>query len=164
MRNLPLFSSVLAGLFFALALPAHAKNMDSRLGVGFRDAFPFQLPAIAMQYYPNSGFGVTGALGIDTQENDSKFGLQLGVRKRIFEEDQLNFYMGGSFSLLTREVGASKNSGYELAATIATEFFLTGLENLGFNLETGVAVSNLDKVRFRTVGDSFLRAGVIFYF
>lgn len=147
-----------------MGVPVQAKNMESRLGVGVRNAFAFEMPAIATIYYPNSNLGVIGALGVDTVENDSKFGLQLGLRKRIFEEDQLNFFMGGSFSLLTLETAGKKESGYELAATVASEFFLSGLENLGFNVETGVAVSNLDKVRFRTLGDSFLRGGIIFYF
>ena len=141
-----------------------AKSMDSRLGIGFRNSFAFDLPALATNYYPNSNLGITGALGIDTEENNSKFGLQLGMRKRIFEEDQLNFYMGGAFTLLTQEVATVKKSGYELAALVASEFFLTGLENLGFNVEAGIAVSNLDKVRFRTLGHSFLNAGIIFYF
>lgn len=122
------------------------------------------LPSIATHYYPNSGTGITGALGIDTQENNSKFGIQLGLRKRIFEEENLNFYMGGNFSLLTQELGATKQSGYELGALVASEFFLAGLENLGLNFEAGIAVSNLDKVRFRTLGHSFLNAGMIFYF
>jgi hypothetical protein len=148
-------------------LPAigFTKVMDARLGVGFRDTFAIRdLPALAMNYYPNSGMGITGALGIDTEENNSKFALQVGLRKRIFEEDQLNFFMGGNFSLLTQEVATVKRSGYELSAVVATEFFLTGLENLGFNLEAGIGVSNLDKVRFRTLGHSFLDAGIIFYF
>lgn len=143
---------------------ASAKSMESRLGIGFKNGFPFDLPALAAQYYPNSNMGLTGALGIDTQEDNSKFALQLGVRKRIFEEDQLNFFMGGNFTLLTQEIAKKKTSGYEISALVATEFFLTGLENLGFNMEAGVAVSNMEKVRFRTMGNSFLNGGVIFYF
>lgn len=143
---------------------AYSKTMESRLGLGFHNSFPFEMPAMAAHYYPNSNFGMTGALGIDTQENNSKFGLQIGLRKRVFEEDQLNFYMGGSFSLLTQEIAGAKKSGYELAALVACEFFLTGLDNLGFNVETGVAASNMDAIRFRTVGNSFLNSGIIFYF
>ncbi|MBX3019098.1 MAG: organic solvent tolerance protein [Bdellovibrionaceae bacterium] len=160
------FSLVLLSTFTFLALPlvAQGKMMESRLGLGFRDSMAIAgLPALAMNYYPNSEFGMTGALGIDTEENNSKFGLQLGLRKRIFEEDQLNFYMGGAFTLLTQEVATVKKSGYELSALVATEFFLPGLENLGFNLEAGIGVSNVDKVRFRTLGQSFLGAGIFFY-
>lgn len=143
---------------------AHAKDLSSRLGVGYRDAFPIGLPALAMHYYPNSDVGIVGALGVDTAEFNSRFGLLVGVRKIIFKEDNLNFFGGGNFSLLTVEVAGIKESGYELSGVVGSEFFLSGLDNLGFNVETGVAVTSLGKVRFRTLGDNFLRAGIIFYF
>lgn len=150
---------------------AEAKDMASRLGIGFRNAFPFSMAAIAMHYHPGPELGLFGAVGVDTQEYNSKFGLQLGIRKIVFKEDHLNFFMGGSFSTLTQEVqsvtvanSSTKTSGYELAAIVGAEFFFTGLENLGFNMETGIAVVSMDKVRFRTVGDDFLRAGITFYF
>lgn len=159
--RLLLVSSLLPALW---PFAAPAKDMESRLGLGFRDSMAIAgLPALAANYYPNPELGLTGALGIDTEENNSKFGLQLGMRKRIFKEDQLNFFMGGAFTLLTQEIATVKKSGYELSALVATEFFLTGLENLGFNIEAGIGVSNVDKVRFRTLGQSFLGAGIFFY-
>lgn len=153
-------------VFLATALmgTTEAKDLSSRLGVGFRNAFPFNLPAIAVQYYPGPELGLLAAVGVDTQENNSLFGLQLGIRKIIFKEMQMNFFMGGTFSLLTQEVLSQKQSGYELAALVGGEFFLDGLENLGFNFETGVAVTSADKVRFRTLGEDIFRAGIIFYF
>lgn len=147
-----------------LGSAASAKDLSSRLGVGFRDAFPFSLPSIALQYYPNADLGLVGAVGVDTEDQNSKFGLMIGVRKIIFKEDNLNFFAGGNFSILTQEISGSKKSGYELAGIMGTEFFLSGLDNLGFNFETGVAVTNLDKVRFRTLADHLFRAGIIFYF
>jgi hypothetical protein len=47
---------------------------------------------------------------------------------------------------------------------VGGEFFLNGLDSLGFTFETGVGVTNVKKVRFRTVGDSFVSAGMVFYF
>ncbi len=143
---------------------AQAKDLSSRLGVGFRDAFPFSLPAIALHYHPNADVGLVGAIGVDTEDQFSKFGLMVGVRKIIFKEDHLNFFAGGNFSILTTETLGNKKSGYELAGILGSEFFLNGLDNLGFNLETGIAITNLDKVRFRTLADNFFRAGIIFYF
>lgn len=162
MRRLSLL--IVSTLVLLVAGTVSAKSMESRLGIGYRNVGPSHLPALAMQYYPNSNLGLTGALGIDTAENNSKFALEFGLRKRIFEEDNLNFFMGGNFALLTEESNNSKKSGYEISAVVSTEFFLPGLENLGFNMDAGIGVSNIDKVRFRTVGNSFLSGGVIFYF
>lgn len=156
-------SLVLVLVTFGVSV-AQGKDLSSRLGLGFRDAFPFSLPSIAMHYYPNSDVGLVGAIGVDTEDQNSKFGLLVGVRKIIFKEDNLNFFAGGNLAILTSETAGSKKSGYELAGIMGTEFFLSGLDNLGLNFETGIAVTNLDKVRFRTLADHLFRAGIIFYF
>lgn len=155
---------LIVGAILAVAGFAHGKDLSNRLGVGYRNASAFDIPSLAAQYYPNPDFGVVTSLGIDTQDKNSKFAFGVGMRKHIFKEENLNFFFAGNLGLLNTDNGVDKKSGFELAATVGAEFFLAGLENLGFNFETGAAVSNLDKVRFRTVGDSFLRSGIVFYF
>ena len=132
--------------------------------MGFRNSYSFDLPAVAANYYPSSDYGVIGALGIDTAENNSKSAFTGGIRRIIFKEENLNFFMGGILSFLSSETAGTTESGFELSALVGTEFFLHGLENLGFNFETGAGVTNLKKVRFRTIGDHLFRAGMIFYF
>ena len=55
-------------------------------------------------------------------------------------------------------------TGFEIAALVGGEFFIHGLDSLGFNFETGVGITNVKKVRFRTLGDHIFRAGMFFYF
>jgi len=142
-----------------------AKDLTNRLGVGFRDSYSaFSLPSLAAEYYPNSQYGVIGALGIDTEDQNSKFALSGGVRKIIFAEENLNFFMSAIISAISDEEMGSSSSGFELAGLVGTEFFLAGLENLGFSFEAGVDVSNVNKVRFSTIGASFVKAGIMFYF
>ncbi len=141
-----------------------AKELSRRLGVGFSNEYSINLPSIAAVYYPASNLGVTGALGIDTQNQNSSFAFQGGLRKILFTEDNMNFHMGGLLSLLSQSLAGSTNSGFEIGAVVGGEFFLPGLENLGLSFDTGVGVSNLSSVRFRTLGNSFLNAGMIFYF
>lgn len=149
---------------FAVHASVEAKEMASRLGIGFRNAYSMDLPSVATVYYPSSETALVGALGIDTEDMNSKFALSGGVRRIIFKEDNLNFFMGGILSFLSHETAGKTDSGFELSGLVGSEFFLAGLENLGFSLETGVGVTNVKKVRFRTLGDSFLRAGIMFYF
>lgn len=158
-----LFCIALFGLT-GVSVSASGKEMANRLGVGYRNSYAFDLPSLAAQYYPTSDMGLVGAIGIDTEDQNSKMVFSGGVRKIVFVEDNLNFFMGGMLSVISKETAGATDSGFELAALVGTEFFLQGLENLGFNLESGVAVTNVKKVRFRTMGDSFLRAGIIFYF
>ena len=151
-------------LFLFLPQISQAKDLATRLGIGFRNAYAIELPSIAAIYYPNPDWGMVGALGIDTQTDNSKFAFSVGVRKIVFKEDNLNFFMGGNLGMVSNEVAGQSSSGFELNGIVGAEFFLAGLDSLGFNIETGIGVTNADKVRFRTIGDNFFRAGIFFYF
>ena len=162
-KSFVFFFTLVMGIGFS-AQSVSAKDLASRLGVGYRNAYAFDLPSLATVYYPSSDVGFVGALGIDTEDMNSKFAFSAGVRRIIFKEDNMNFFMGGMLSLVSKETAGSTDSGFDLAGLVGSEFFLPGLENLGFNIESGVSVTNVKKVRFRTTGDSFIRAGIIFYF
>lgn len=141
-----------------------AKELSNRLGVGFRNAYAYDIPSIATVYYPSSDTAVIGALGIDTEDSASRSAFSGGLRRIIFKEENMNFHMGGVLTFLSREVSGSSDSGFEMSAIVGGEFFLHGLDSLGITFETGVGVTNVKKVRFRTLADSPLRAGMIFYF
>lgn len=153
-----------------IASAAHSKDLTSRLGVGIKNNNSIDLPAIAAVYYPNSEVGLTGSLGVDTEEDNSKFAFNVGIRKILFKEDRMNFYYGGQVGLLNHErqnsagTGTDKDSGFELNVVFGAEFFLAGLDSLGFTFEGGLGLSSMDETRFRTIGDHPLKAGLIFYF
>lgn len=150
---------------------AEAKDLSSRLGIGYTNQFSLDIPGIAVQYYPNKKLGLSTILGIDTKKNASKFGLMVKMYRIIFTEDQMNFYTGAGGSLISREApkpGASSvmenRNGFELNAYVGGEFFLPGLSSLGFSFEAGVGIiSTANQVRFKTFGDHPLKAGIIFY-
>lgn len=142
-----------------------AKNLNHRLGVGPKTAFSFGLPSLSASYYPYQDLGLVGALGIDTDDNNSRFGISAGVRRIIFEEQMMNFYFGGNFAIVSVETMGTNQSGYELSALAGGEFFLQGLENLGFQFEGGVGIVSLKGgSKFITIADMPIKAGVIFYF
>lgn len=151
-------------MVFFLPITSHGKDLTSRLGVGFRNAYSIDLPSVAAVYYPNALTGVVGSLGIDTKDQASRSAFLAGVRRVVFQEENMNFFMGGNLAFISEETAGDTQSGFELSAIVGGEFFLQGLESLGFNFETGVGVTNVDKVRFRTIGDHLFRAGAIFYF
>jgi hypothetical protein len=156
---------LVAVFLLAASFGASARDMTNRLGVGYRNSLvTMSLPSIAAFYYPSSDLGLVGSLGIDTEETNSKFALSGSVRRIIFKEEHLNFFGAGQVAIVNNEVAGSKDSGFELAATVGAEFFLQGLESLGFQFETGAGITNVKKTRFRTLGDSFVNAGLAFYF
>ncbi len=162
------------GVCLAIGLvagPGFSKDLTSRLGVGIKNNNSQDLPALATVYYPNANFGVTGSLGLDTEKNASKFSLNGGLRRILFREEHMNFYFGGQLGLVNYEGPNSdspsaleKQSGFELAGIFGAEFFLPGLDSLAFTFEGGVGITSMKEVRFRTIGDHPLRAGLIFYF
>lgn len=157
---------LLLAIFNLFSFSAFGKDLGNRLGIGYKDQFSNNVPGMAVQYYPSREFGLAAVLGLDTQENASKFGLMLKAMRVVFEEDNLNFYMGGGAGLISTETQATGNeSGFELNGFAGVEFFFAGLDSLGFSLETGVGISSIEsQTRFRTIGDSPLRAGATFYF
>lgn len=84
----------------------------------------------------------------------------------------MNFYSGlggGLISQGSRKLDNNQtkkgNTGYYLSGYIGGEFFLPGLQNLGFSFEATISVDNLyGEVRFLTRGQGPLEAGIIFYF
>jgi hypothetical protein len=148
---------------------ASAKDLTSRLGLGMSNQFSMDLPSLNMNYYPNSKVMLGGSIGVDTQEDNAKFGFMAKIHRVIFEENQMNFYMGAHAGLISQDVDSGtsvKNeSGFELHAILGGEFFFTGLDSLGFSFETGIGVTSMSsEVRFRTIADSPMRAGINFYF
>lgn len=156
--------AVLTLISSLLAMPSHAKDMRHRLGIGIKNNTSFDLPALAAVYYPAAELAVTGGLGTDTKKDNSLFTLNTGVRRLLFYEDRMNFYFGGQVGLVNYEIGGDKQSGWELNAIFGTEFFFSGLDNLAFTFEGGVGVVSMKEVRFRTIADHPLKAGILFYF
>lgn len=142
-----------------------AKDMTHRLGVGPKVAFSFEQPSLSASYYLYRDLSLVGALGINTDENNSRFGLMAGVRRILFEEQMMNFYFGGNFSIISVETLGVNQSGYELSAIAGGEFFFQGLENLGFVFEGGAGIVSLKGgTKFVTTADTPVKAGVTFYF
>jgi hypothetical protein len=142
-----------------------AKDLTHRLGVGYSKSLSIGIPSIAVNYYPNQKTMLGASVGIDTTEDESKFGFAFKAFRNIFEEENLNFQMGGSAALISEEVAGKSESGFELNALMGVEFFFTGLDSLAFRFEAGIGIVSIDDgTTFRTIGDSPLEAGVVFYF
>ena len=162
-----LFYAAFLTLVSILAHPgeALAKDLTNRLGIGYKNQFAYEVPGIALQYYPGADLGLSATIGVDTRKDNSKFGAMAKLYRIIFKEDHMNFYMGAGAGMVSNEEAGRSDSGFELMAFGGVEFFFAGLENLGFSVEFGTAITSLTNgVRFRTFGDSPIRAGIMFYF
>ena len=153
------------GLGLLMAAGAQAKELTNRLGVGFSDQFGESLPSLAVRYYPSANLGLSASLGVDTEKDNSRFGFMARMHRVIFMEDNLNFYMGAGAGILSVETAGKNESGFELSGFFGAEFFFYGLDSLAFMFEGGVGVTSISsEVRFRTLGDAPVKAGIAFYF
>ncbi len=158
---------VLVSVFaiFWSGIPVLGKDLTNRLGVGFKNNTSQDVPSLAVVYFADKDYAFTGAFGFDTQKNYSHLQLNAGARKIIYFENNLNYFMGAQAGIVNYESPVDgKNTGLDFNITFGTEIFFNGLENLGFSFEAGVGLSNAQNVRFRTLADGPLRAGIIFYF
>jgi hypothetical protein len=159
-----LFFVLVAGFFGSSVF---AKDLSQRMGVGYSDQWGINssMPSLSVRYYPNQQYGVQGSVGVDTQQNHNRFGASAKFIKLVFREDNMNFYIAAMGGLVSRESSGSTSSGLDAAALFGGEFFLPGLESLGFSFEAGAGITSVSSsMRFRTIGDSPLRAGMFFYF
>jgi hypothetical protein len=165
-----IFSAVVVLSVLVAPLTSWAKDLSRRLGIGYSNQFSEELPSLSARYWVDGKFGVGAAVGVDTEDGSSAFGAMLKIYRNIFTEDNLNFYMGSGAGLISKEKqqasgGKDTDSGFELLGFVGAEFFLPGLESLGLSFEAGFGVTSISsQVRFRTIGDHPLRAGMLFYF
>lgn len=149
-----------------LSASAGARDLQGRLGLGYNAELanvtqPGGVPALSIKYGLTKDLGVEGIFGTDTQGPRN---TALGIKgfKNIFYETNLNFYTMAGAAMLT----ANNRSGAEFLGGFGVEFFIPGLESLGLSMETGLSLDNLDTGAFalKTMGFSFLNAGMHFYF
>jgi hypothetical protein len=144
-----------------------AKDLSERLGVGYTNDYGISnTPSVAVRYYPNQQYGVQASIGVDTETGNSRFGAEARFIKNVFHEDNMNFYVAAGGGLVSKEAANSTtSSGVDVAAVFGGEFFIPGLDSLGFSFEAGAGLTSISsEMRFRTIGDSPLNAGIFFYF
>lgn len=145
---------------------AQARDLQGRLGLGYNAQFANYreagggVPAAAVKYAFTKDIAMEGIVGLaTTKPSNSVMGMKLF--KNIFFENNLNFYFMAAGAL----VSANSKSGADFQSGFGAEFFIPGLESIGFSMEVGADLTNITgSFVFRTLGASFLHAGMRFYF
>lgn len=144
---------------------AQARDLQGRLGLGYNSEFAnlntyYGVPGVSLKYALTRDLAFEGVIGIATT-SPSNTVTALKLFKNLFFETNLNFYgmLGGGI------VSANSKSGAQFIGGFGAEFFIPGVESLGFSMETGGSFDRLSgSYVFRTLGVSFLNAGMHFYF
>lgn len=156
---------ILPLLLLMSAPSAFARDLQGRLGLGYNGQFVSSLaangvPGISMKYAFTRDIAMEGVVGMSTATPSNSV-TAVKFFKNLFFETNLNFYymLGGGI------VGADSRTGAEFLTGFGGEFFIPGLESLGFSFELGGEFDNLSgNFALKTFGASFLQAGMHFYF
>jgi hypothetical protein len=138
--------------------------MQGRLGLGYNSEFANsavqRVPGISIKYGLTRDIAAEAVGGFATS---SPANTVAGLKffKNVFYETNLNFYFMAGGAILS----AGGKSGAQFLGGLGAEFFVPGLESLGFAMETGASFDNVTgSFVLRSLGVSFLDAGIHFYF
>ena len=139
--------------------------VHGRLGLGYNNQFSNTkmangTPGLSLKYGLTRVIAIQGILGVSSSAPKNST-TAFKLFKSVHMETSLNFYfmVGGGL------ISAATLSGAEFLLGFGVEFFIPGLESLGFSFETGVSFSNITgSFAVKTIGASIIDAGVHFYF
>lgn len=159
--------TVFAALTLAIltSTPARAQEMAGRLGVGYNAEFSNLqavngAPAVSVKFGMSRIFATALVLGVSTLEPINTVAALKAFFNLVLRPN-VNFYgfVGGGVISADRVVGGEGMGG------MGAEFFIPGLESVGFSFEAGLAANNLSgAVALKTLGAGILNAGIHFYF
>ncbi len=151
---------VIATLLFIAVPAAHSKDLSGRVGFGFINQFASGVPSLSLKYGMSKDIHWLATFGVDTS---SPTRVVAGGKffKNLFYETSLNFY-----ATLGLAYVSDVQAGIESLAALGAEFFIPGIDSLGLSFEAGIGVGNSrgESIALRTIGQTFLHAGMHFYF
>ena len=156
--------ALLIGLIL-IPCSSFSKDLQGRLGLGYNSEFANSsqtggTPAISLKYGLTRDLAASLIMGVRTSTPTNSV-VAAKFFKNIFYESNLNFYFTTGLGMIK----ANNQSGIEILGGFGAEFFIPGIESLGFSVETGGSYYTLGgQSAFRTLGVSFLDAGNHFYF
>lgn len=156
---------LVAGLPLLSPSLSQARDLQGRLGLGYNSEFSNfsatgAAPGVSVKYGLTRDIAVEGVFGIYTASPTNSISA-IKFFKNVFYETNLNFY----FTLGGGMISAERKSAGEFIGAFGAEFFIPGIESLGFSMESGASFNNVSgSFALKTLGVSFLNAGMHFYF
>lgn len=143
-----------------------ARQLEGRTGLGLTIHDLDNTPTLSYRHHLTQYQSFVLLAGFNTASDKKTLILGGKFLHNVHIEENINVHLGVGGYLINGLVGGGPNTstGIELAGILGGEFFLSGLPNLGFTFETGVAMRTIDKVQFATIGNGFLGLAIHYYF
>lgn len=164
-------SFFLTGVAFCILIAAcphrtEARDLHGRIGLGYNAQFSATssqngVSAVSFRYGLAPRLNLQAIAGFYSGSAGSSV-VAAKIMPTLLSEPYINFYFLGGVGL----VSTGSKSGTEWIGGLGTEFFIPGIESVGFSFETGISIENLTSNSYvvKTFGLSFINAGMHFYF
>ncbi|MGD9209806.1 MAG: hypothetical protein PVI90_03470 [Desulfobacteraceae bacterium] len=144
-----------------------AKDLTGRLGVGFNTQLSAsETDAISVKYWYTDRLGIQGILGLLSSDDYDEYNIGSKVYYKIKDEE--NLHVDAFAALAFTHIDPNDedtDTDLFLGGGFAIEYFFSGLPNLGFSSEIGLAfVDYDDNNSFGTTADTAISAGIHYYF
>lgn len=130
--------SLAAGLSFG----AQSKE-QGRTGIGYNAQLSSDISSFAVRHWTKTGLGLEGIFGFAFGNDETKINIGGKILGTIKKETNMRVYGYGLLGLDYYSfdfAGVSdSDTNIVFGGGLGVEFFLSGLPNLGFGVETGVA-------------------------
>lgn len=142
----------------------HAVDYVGHLGLGVTQSIKSDVPTISLKLQKSPAWAFSALFGFKNSDSSSGMNLGFKFQRNIFEEPQLNFYVGGAAILINNKINKVKKNGFQIDALGGTEFHFTGLKSLAFHVEFGLTMSRIaSEFAMGTSGTGLIKAGFHFY-
>jgi len=153
-------------LFFVfLSIDCQAKELHGRLGVGYNAEFSSVqaengVPGLSLKYGITRGLSAELIVGLSTASPVNSL-ASIKLSQHLIMESQVNFYFFLAGGLVVAE-GASSS---EFLGGLGVEFFIPGIDSIGFSTDLGASLNNhKGAFTIKTMEMAILNAGIHYYF
>ncbi|MBN1384292.1 MAG: hypothetical protein JW983_05365 [Elusimicrobia bacterium] len=160
---------VLIGMFFIAGI-CSAKDLSKKAGIGFNSQLSgHDVNSLSIRYWFSKKIAVEGLIGFSLGD-DVMFDMGGKFLSVLKEEQNLNIYAFGLLGMESTDIDDNNpltdddDTGITAGAGFGAEFFLIGLDNLGFGAEIGFGFNNADdKSQFGTSAGWLSSVGIRYY-
>lgn len=149
-------------LTFFISLPLFSADRRGHLGLGFNNQLKNDLSTLSIKFQGSRTFAFETLAGFKSSDNGG-YGLGIKIYRILFDEPQLNFYMGTLLAMEQKKTAGVGESGFQFDLTFGSEFHLSGLRSLAFSIDFGASVYKFDELIIETTTSGFVSAAIRFY-
>lgn len=149
-------------LVFLFTLPSFATDRRGHLGVGFNNQLKNDLTSLSIKFQGSRTFAFETLAGFKSGA-DGGYGLGIKVYRILFDEPQLNFYLGTLVALEQKKSAGVSKSGFQFDLTFGSEFHFAGLHSLALSIDFGASIYKFDELTIETTASGFVSAAIRFY-